>query len=63
MLAQAESVQNGTSTRRNGDKLTKPIILKEGMYNLVGRLYDSRHDILRESVVESIEVSEETADQ
>jgi hypothetical protein len=57
VLAQAERVQNGTSIRRNGDTVTTPIILKEGEYYLVGSL-DGQED-----VVESFEVSEETAGQ
>jgi len=54
VLSQTDSVQNGTGTEHNGDTVTTPIILKEGMYNLVGSLDG------REGVVGSVEVDEET---
>ena len=57
VLAQTDNIQTPTSTERNGDTVTTPIILKEGRYNLIGSLNG------REGVVQSIEVSEGIASQ
>lgn len=55
VLAQTDSVQS--STKRDGDTVTTPILLKEGEYQIIGVVNG------RLAVVESIEVSEEIAGQ
>jgi hypothetical protein len=57
VLAQADSVQPGTSTGQDSDTITTPILLKEGEYRLLGTIGDE------EGVVQTVGVDEETAGQ
>lgn len=55
VLTQTDSFQLGTSTERNGNKVTTPIILKEGEYRLIGTNRESDE----ETVILSVHVDED----